>query len=87
MATRFQRRNRNRTQMASRGSNAAASLREGSALRSAWFSVPFFVAFVFVLFEYRPSSHLFGSVTVASRPLGAFLNVLVLALFFRAYAT
>jgi hypothetical protein len=39
-----------------------------------------------VLLEHRPSSHLFGSVTVAPRPFGAFLDVLVLAFSLRAYA-
>jgi hypothetical protein len=44
------------------------------------------VAFFFVLFEHRSSSHFFGSVNILSLLLGAFLDVLVLALFFRAYA-
>ena len=49
-------------------------------------SAPFFVASFCVLLEHCPSRHFFGSSTVASRALGAFLDVLVLALFLRAYA-
>ena len=73
-----------RTPLASHRRNAVASVKVRHYVRGA--SAPFFVALFCVLLEHCPSRHFFGSATVASRTLSAFLDVLVLALFLRVYS-